>query len=232
MGKTHERSEDPDRRRHQALGVASRARILQALRASAAGLDARQAATRVSVHPNTARWHLERLVDAGLATRANEARARPGRPRVVFKATQPDEKTSLGGYGLLAEMLLAYLVQAAGAPADAAVRLGGAWGSYLVTDRPSPLETVPVKEALDRLLALLSGLGFDPEAAASAGGSSILLHRCPFRELAEKRSDVVCSIHLGLMRGVMAELRAPVEILALHPFVEPSLCRAELELIR
>jgi predicted ArsR family transcriptional regulator len=32
----------------------------------------------------------------------------------------------------------------------------------------------------------------------------MLACRCPFREIAEARPDVVCSIHLGLMRGALA----------------------------
>jgi hypothetical protein len=39
---------------------------------------------------------------------------------------------------------------------------------------------------------------------------------------------VVCSLHLGVMQGVLAEQRAPVETIDLQPFVEPSLCIAHL----
>ncbi len=39
---------------------------------------------------------------------------------------------------------------------------------------------------------------------------------------------MVCSIHLGLIQGLLAELGAPVKAERLDPFVEPGLCIAHL----
>ena len=54
------------------------------------------------------------------------------------------------------------------------------------------------------------------------------LRRCPFREVAENHQDVVCPLHLGLMQGALAQMRAPVTADRLEPFAEPSLCIAYL----
>src|SRR5205807_1546833 len=78
---------DAATRRHHVLGAASRARILEVLRATPGGLDARQTAIQVGLHHNTVRSHLELLAQAGLATKRAEERSAPGRPRVVFEAT-------------------------------------------------------------------------------------------------------------------------------------------------
>jgi predicted ArsR family transcriptional regulator len=51
---------------------------------------------------------------------------------------------------------------------------------------------------------------------------------CPFREVAENHQDVVCQLHLGLMQGALARMRAPVTADRLEPFAEPSLCIAYL----
>jgi predicted ArsR family transcriptional regulator len=48
--------------------------------------------------------------------------------------------------------------------------------------------------------------------------------------VAEKHTDVVCAIHLGLMQGALEELRAPVETTSLEPFVTPRLCVAHLQM--
>lgn len=56
----------------------------------------------------------------------------------------------------------------------------------------------------------------------------IRLHDCPFRDMAKRQGEIVCSVHLGLMRGITEELGEKVKVEALHPFVEPSLCVAEL----
>ena len=39
---------------------------------------------------------------------------------------------------------------------------------------------------------------------------------------------MTCALHLGLMRGALARMRAPVTADRLDPFVEPSLCVARL----
>ena len=82
----------------------------------------------------------------------------------------------------------------------------------------------PVSEeaAIAEVVRMLGDIGFAPEV--SADGTSIYLHRCPFRELAERHPDVVCGAHLGIIQGALAELGAPVTATRLLPFVEPNLC--------
>jgi len=46
--------------------------------------------------------------------------------------------------------------------------------------------------------------------------------------VAEEHREIVCGVHLGLMRGVLAEQSAPVAAERLEPFVEPNLCIAHL----
>jgi hypothetical protein len=100
---------------------------------------------------------------------------------------------------------------------------------------------------------MLADLGFDPQPAggghadgdrhasggmdgsghAGGGGGAdppdrIRLRHCPFLELAEEYGTVVCPLHLGLMQGALAELRAPVAATRLEPFAEPDACVAHL----
>jgi predicted ArsR family transcriptional regulator len=67
---------------------------------------------------------------------------------------------------------------------------------------------------------------------ASGPDRQILLNHCPFRETAQDHPDIVCSIHLGLMQGLLAELDAPVGVKRLDPFVTPRLCVAHLTAAR
>jgi hypothetical protein len=48
------------------------------------------------------------------------------------------------------------------------------------------------------------------------------------RDVAQRHQDVICSLHLGLMQGALARLRAPLGADKLVPFVEPGLCVAQL----
>lgn len=207
-------------RRHRALAEPSRARILETLSRAEEPLDAGQLAERVGLHSNTVRWHLGVLADAGLVTSRAEERTRPGRPRIVFSRSEEPEGRE--DYRLLAAILAGSL---AGTPegAASAERAGEAWGRYLV-ERPPPLRRVTAADAADRVVGLLEEHGFEPERE----DGDVLMHRCPFRNLAEEHGDVVCSVHLGLIRGALAEIGAPVTATRLEPFVEPSLCRARL----
>ncbi len=54
------------------------------------------------------------------------------------------------------------------------------------------------------------------------------LRNCPFLELTDTRRDMVCPVHLGLMRGALDRWDAPVTVESLTPFAEPGLCIAHL----
>ena len=58
----------------------SRADVLDMLRAADGPLGVREVAQRMGLHPNTARFHLEALVEAGLAVRETEDRESPAGP--------------------------------------------------------------------------------------------------------------------------------------------------------
>src|ERR1019366_9382343 len=65
-----------------------RADVLALLRAAGSPVGVREVAGQTGLHPNTARFHLDALVDAGLATRAPRARAVPGRPSMAYQAVE------------------------------------------------------------------------------------------------------------------------------------------------
>ena len=90
------------------------------------------------------------------------------------------------------------------------------------------VEAIDEAHATRQLVATLDDIGFAPEAVTAGRKRQVLLHHCPFQEAAEQHRDVVCSIHLGLMRGLLDELDAPLEAQRLDPVVEPTLCVTHL----
>ena len=206
----------------------SRADVLDQLRAAEGALGVRDVAQRMGLHPNTARFHLEALVEAGLAARATEDRETPGRPRIGYRAVA-DGPAGRRRYRLLAEMLTSLIAGTMPLPGEAAERAGREWGAYL-TEQPLPYQRVTAAQAIAKLTAIMEELGFapQPEAGADGGQYRLCLRQCPFREVAQRHKDVICSLHLGLMRGALSRMRAPVTADRLDPFVEPSLCVARL----
>jgi predicted ArsR family transcriptional regulator len=213
---------------HRALSSPVRVRLLDLLRDEPA--DARDLADRLSLHVNTVRAHLALLEDAGLATSAAVTRDGPGRPRLVYRATgvaeaAPDDS----GYRFLAEILASYVTATAPDPAAAAEGAGSAWGRYLV-DRPAPFREVAPSDAIAEIVRILDEVGFAPELETDdPRHPRLLLHRCPFLDVAKDHQDVVCSVHLGLMRGALDELGVEVSARDLRPFVAPDLCVTDLE---
>lgn len=215
-------------RLHRALASPVRRRVLELL-TDAGPLDAHELADHVDLHLNTVRGHLNVLEDAGLVTSSPERRDRPGRPRLLYRATEstrPEDDRS--SYRFLAEVLASQLSVTSDDPAAAGEAAGAAWGRYLV-ETPSPSTRVSTEAALAHVTELLAELGFAPERDhADPNAPRVLLHHCPFLDVAREHQDVVCSIHLGIMRGVLVELGADVEVTDLLPFVEPDRCVAHL----
>jgi predicted ArsR family transcriptional regulator len=203
---------------------ARRAEVLAALREADQPLSVQQVMERTGLHVNTARFHLDALVAAGLAERTAEERAVPGRPRILYLA----RSQILGprSFALLAEMLSG-LVASLNGNGPAAIEAGRSWGRRLV-ERTAPSERIDEADAMARLTRLLDAIGFQPEVADSPEGLEVRLRHCPFREVAERHPDIVCAMHLGLIQGALGELRAPVEAESLEPLVTPTSCVARL----
>lgn len=223
-----------DPRTHRVLAGASRVRVLEFLRARGAALTAPEVAMEVGLHANTVRLHLDQLADAGLVTREREPRRGPGRPRLLFAAVPPkapppaaENAPDEDGYRVLAGILAGHLEREAGADAAAeAMAAGRDWARTLTPTDGRPAPGTPA-EARQRVVQVLDGLGFAP--ADTGPERPIELHRCPFHQVAEEHSLVVCGVHLGLMQGVLDDVAAPLRATRLEPFVAPGLCLAHLE---
>jgi predicted ArsR family transcriptional regulator len=230
-----DRDTTPGLRVHRALASPVRTRLLEVLRGEP-DLDAVGLAARLGLHVNTVRTHLGLLEEAELVEARAEERERPGRPRLLYRVT-PDEPrattgtetgTDQGGYRFLASILASYLGATTRDTSVSAERAGRAWGGFIV-DKPAPFAELEPAEALDRLAAMLGEFGFAPEVDdTDPEHPSLVLRRCPFLEVAREHQDVVCSIHLGLMRGALDELGVDVQVRDLVPWAQPDACVAHL----
>jgi predicted ArsR family transcriptional regulator len=198
--------------------------VLRVLKAAHAPMSIASIAETLDVHPNTVRFHLETLVTAGRVEQVAPDRKGPGRPALMFRATQRMDPGGPRHYRLLAEILATSLAgdRDAGARAMAA---GRAWALQLTPPPSSTAGELGAEESIEHLVGLLDELGFAPERR---GDQQVELRHCPFLELAESQKAVVCPIHLGLMRGALEIWEAPVTVDRLDAFVEPDLCLVRL----
>jgi predicted ArsR family transcriptional regulator len=203
-----------------ALASNPRKRVLDVLSRAGHPLDAGAVAGELGVHVTTARFHLEQLEASGLVQRRTAQEHRKGRPRLVYSPV-PSLRTADAR-----EQLIEVLVQAVGGEqagdasvARASVAAGERWADTL-HDRADG-----GGDPLEGLVGVLDSLGFQPERS----GGDVLMHACPFREAAKERPDVVCSVHRGMIRRLLAESPDEARDVRLLPFVEPDLCVISLD---
>ena len=206
-----------------------RAFVLELLQQQKAPVTIAAVAGEFGVHQNTAREHLEALVERGLAVRAQQTGRGRGRPAWVYAAAvdhvEPDQR--LRDYTGLATALASHLTLTSNDPATEAVQAGRVWGRELVAGTPVAASRATATKARQRVVELLRDLGFDPVADQSV--RSVMLRRCPLLDAAKRYPQVVCQVHLGIVRGAMDVLGGNAERTAIMPFAEPGACRLQLQ---
>lgn len=184
----------------------------------------------LGVHPNTVRFHLDSLVGDGQVEQVEPGRKGPGRPPLLFRAVRQMDRGGARHYQVLAEILTMALAGEKD-PSAKALAAGRAWGRQLDPGGHAvPEDAESPEQAIGHLVDVLDRLGFAPERRRADGAQQLGLRHCPFLEVAENRSSVVCPVHLGLMQGALETWGAPVAVERLDAFVEPDLCLAHLEL--
>jgi predicted ArsR family transcriptional regulator len=205
--------------------VSRRSEVLRTLRAAPRPMSITGIAEELGVHPNTARFHLEHLVAQGQVEQVESERAGPGRPPLMFRALRRMDRDGPREYLLLAQVLAERLAGELNS-SEKAAEAGRAWGRRAA----APNTVGGAEESVEHLVAMLDGMGFAPERSGDTDQPRIGLRHCPFLELAEQHSTVVCPVHLGLMQGALESWGAPVAVDRLEPFVEPDLCMTHLSL--
>lgn len=207
--------------------IDSRRRVLEALRSVSSGCTAQQIAEQIALHPNTVRFHLERLEADGLAHRQARREGAQGRPMLIYTAAPlPEIGHGRREYGQLAEVLAQLVARTNTDPTTTAVEAGRAWAQAL-TEPASP--HAPDHDAFTALVRILTDLGFAPVVDNDGQDRDVIIHRhCPFLEVAQSHQDIVCAIHLGLMRAILDGPGAQLTIDRLVPFAGPTGCEAHL----
>lgn len=207
----------------------SRARrdLLERLRDQDEATTVDALATACGQHPNTVREHLEALVAAGQALRvAQPSPTGRGRPARRYRAAPHDAAPAAAA--TLAAVLAAQLDGRPDARTEG-LAAGRAWAASLPAgDDAVRAAEAPDHELLDYVGAALGGTGFATEPVA--GDPAVLrLTRCPLLEAARAHPDVVCSVHLGLVQGLLAAAGHDGTQARLLPFAAPGACLLRLE---
>ena len=202
---------------HRALADPTRERLLDLLRSADRPLSVAELAPPLGLHPNTIRSHLQVLEEAELVVSGPERTGGRGRPSIVFSAVPAEAEQE---HALLAASLASALEPLPDG-IDIAEAAGRSWGRVMI-ERLEPGRAPDDEACVARVASLLRRRGFAPET----NGAELVMHRCPFRELAERYPRVVCSFHAGLIDGALGELGSDLRLESLEAWVTPSTCVA------
>jgi predicted ArsR family transcriptional regulator len=208
---------------HKALADDTRFRLYRYLRLVDRPVAVREMARRLSLHENTLRPHLRRLEEAGLVAHQVRKSASVGRPQTLYRAVQPSGDEGRD-FRLLAEMLAGLLHSRR--EIERATGLAREWGGYLVAQGgPKPGVRLPARQNLARLQDAMARAGFEPRFRRAGTSVEVSLRHCPFRELADDHRELVCSLHRGLVEGMLGGLKPPLALREFKPFAERGVCR-------
>ncbi len=199
----------------------TRAQVLEHVRNLDVAVPLEEIAEAVGIHQNTARFHLEALAAAGLVVREPEHRLVPGRPRMLFRAALAIRDTS---YQTLAQVMVRHLAARLPDGPERALEAGMDWGDGI---RAELVAGSPSQPPLDRLVDGMASLGYEPELVGD-DQPVLNLRPCPYGPLAIDDPEIVCQMHLGLMRGVLGPDQ-PWEVTGVEPWALPTTCRVTLQ---
>ncbi|MFC5996507.1 helix-turn-helix transcriptional regulator [Pseudonocardia hispaniensis] len=209
---------------------AARRTVLGALDGQPEPVSLAALAAVTGLHANTLREHLGALTEAGLVRRERAAASGRGRPAWLYSAVSGKElPTGVSEYAGLASALAEAIERTSDSPRDgvvAAVAAGRTWGRQLATDTPLDPARPGHAGARRQVVRLLDQLGFAPRP--DARDAIVKLTRCPLLEAAHRHPEIVCGVHLGIIRGALDVYGGDTDRVELLAFHEPGACRLDL----
>ncbi|MGM7697342.1 helix-turn-helix transcriptional regulator [Microbacterium sp. A84] len=200
-------------RRHSS----TRELVLRMVEAQSAPVSTRAIAAESGLHENTVRGHLEHLLADGYVSCDSAPAGGRGRPRRLWSARID---SAAAPYAALAVALAASLAQTSTEPEVVARAAGRAWGARLAADAPPAEDGDAAHRAV---VEVMREQGFAPHD----DGDVVRLRRCPLIEAAVRHPSIVCTVHLGMVDGVLDRIGHSGEV-SLSAFTAPNECTLRL----
>lgn len=202
-----------DRLQDRVRGIASladptRIELYEYVRSQPSAVTREQAATALGIAPHQAKFHLDRLAADGLLDTAYarvSGRRGPGagRPAKLYRraakeiaVTLPDREYELAGHLLAAA--IEESESSGESVGDCVAAVAARFGEELAS--PGQTESAGAKDSLTMAARRLDELGFEPQFA----DGRVTLANCPFHNLAQNHTALVCGMNLSLITGLLA----------------------------
>ena len=219
---------------HRALASQSREQLLHLLNESDEVLTISELADRTGLHPNTVREHLNILIAAELVNSESQTSGGRGRPKRAYRATatssvpNPRSSQETDSLELLCRVLAAQAAQDnfGSSTWEHAENSARQWVHDHADEVPTH-EVNTAEQAIEVITELLDQRGFAP--VAEPNEQRVVLHACPYGELAAEQQQVICGAHLGLVLGALERAGSPVK--ARFADIDPFTPRCVIQLV-
>jgi predicted ArsR family transcriptional regulator len=184
------------------LADPTRRRLYDAVGAATGPIGREEAARAADVPVHSARFHLDKLVDAGLletsyARLTGRTGPGAGRPAKLYRRSEAEVAVSLPhrSYDLVGGVLASALERTlrGGDVTESLHEEARACGHALGSSYDG------TGDDLDRASGALAEEGFEPRRQ----GDEVCLRNCPFDALAEAHTELVCGVNLDFVSGVL-----------------------------
>jgi predicted ArsR family transcriptional regulator len=182
-------------------------------------------AAALDIPRSVAAFHLDKLADVGLldvdfARPPGRGGPGAGRPAKWYRPREGEVALSVPErhYEVAAAILARALAESIGGdvPSRRALRLAARnHGQALATELSATAGAGPAspRRLLERLSQCLTASGYEPEVDHGV----VRLRNCPFRRLADAEAELVCSMNLDLIRGILEGIGEPALSARLDP---------------
>lgn len=189
------------------------ARIVVLLREADEPLDTAAIAARLGLHPNGVRTQLRRLERSGVVD-GETAQGQVGRPRILWRVTpQAIAEADLPHTGWAMARSLARAIP----PTPARLREVEAAGVDLGLELAADIGAAGHAEGQDPIGHALGALGFAPRRSFNGAITRYELRRCPYAEAVRENPAVVCTLHRGVIQGVLQSLGSDAQLTGFVP---------------
>lgn len=193
----------------KALGEETRFSIFQEIAASDTALTVKDLVATFGMHHSAIRIHLGRLEEAGLIiSHKRHTKGAVGRPQLAFTPNPEAMTISLPprNYQLMAQLALDF-ARREGVELERAEEFGSEWGRDYARSKQLP-GRLSMKKGLDRVCDELTSMGSPADWAGEKGNGAYLLtiQNCPFRELPDEYTELVCGLHQSMAEGILGQV--------------------------
>lgn len=186
----------------RALGDPTRHSIFRYIADSDRPADVAEMTAHFRLNHNAIRQHLAKLVDAELVVESKVGAKGRGRPRLQYIVDPAaDGRWGVTGPYERLSVLLTEMIRNRESPIEAGARAGRRLG----------LRASTTEQALAGITVAMAREGFEPEIRHRRDRTEVVLRNCPFESAALADPDTICSVHLGIARGLAEGTELVVE---------------------